>query len=293
MSESSEHAALVELFRAHPELAARLAAQAGPVELPAGFKTRVGDPIEKPATLTPDLVVEVWDGDVLHLTIAVEIQRDVDPEKLWSWPAYLWLERHRRRSDAIVLVIATRQEVAAWARRPIRGGPGNTARVIVLGPADVPRIVELGEARTNPALAVLSAGIHGSAPGGVPVVRAAFAALHALHPRETRSYNHLVFRALPAAQIQIIIEDLMQEVQQSQDDEADPFAGWNEFIAPYLERNTARTQATTLLRQLARRGFSVPDDTRLRVLACTDVARLEGWLDRVITANDLDEVFAG
>jgi hypothetical protein len=29
------------------------------------------------------------------------------------------------------------------------------------------------------------------------------------------------------------------------------------------------------------------------VLACTDVARLEGWLDRVITANDLDEVFAG
>jgi hypothetical protein len=46
-----------------------------------------------------------------------------------------------------------------------------------------------------------------------------------------------------------------------------------------------------LLRVLAARGFTVPDDIRQRVQSCTDLTRLEAWGDRAVTAKSLEEIF--
>jgi hypothetical protein len=48
-----------------------------------------------------------------------------------------------------------------------------------------------------------------------------------------------------------------------------------------------------LLRVLAARGFTVPDDIRAQVRSCTDTAQLEAWGDRAATASSLGEVFGG
>ena len=53
-----------------------------------------------------------------------------------------------------------------------------------------------------------------------------------------------------------------------------------------------RGEATALLRLLAKRGFVVDEPVRARVLACQDSDQLDRWLDRVLTAASLDEVFA-
>jgi len=46
-----------------------------------------------------------------------------------------------------------------------------------------------------------------------------------------------------------------------------------------------------LLRVIAARGFSVPDDIRERVTSCTDVAQLEGWADRTVVATTMQQIF--
>ncbi len=56
------------------------------------------------------------------------------------------------------------------------------------------------------------------------------------------------------------------------------------------EEGALRATAAGLLRVLTRRGVSVDDTARARVLACDDVATLEAWLDRAATATTLDEV---
>jgi hypothetical protein len=51
-------------------------------------------------------------------------------------------------------------------------------------------------------------------------------------------------------------------------------------------------ETAALLRVLARRGLGVNDEQRDRILACTDLAMLETWLDRAIVATSAEDVFA-
>jgi hypothetical protein len=53
----------------------------------------------------------------------------------------------------------------------------------------------------------------------------------------------------------------------------------------------AEEAARSVLLVLAARGFDVPDDTRDRITACTDLAQLETWLTRAATAQTLQDLF--
>jgi hypothetical protein len=292
--ESPEHAALVELFRHHPELAATLAARVGRITLPKGYGVRVGDPTQRAFHLVPDLVIEVCDADGTPvLALIVEVQREVDPDKRFTWPAYQWLERLRRRCECVVLVVATTRKVAAWASPPIECGT-SVSQVIVLGPDDVPRITDLAVATANPGLAVLSAAIHGGEGEGEPVTRAACLAQYTLHEHEAQQYNELVFHALSRQAVRHIIEDLMHELseQQEQERRADIEQLKRLLTELYEVKGERNATARLLLRQLAIRGFQVDEATSARVRDCRDLAQLETWFDRVVTAKTLDEVFA-
>ncbi|MGW7226746.1 hypothetical protein [Streptomyces cyaneofuscatus] len=50
-------------------------------------------------------------------------------------------------------------------------------------------------------------------------------------------------------------------------------------------------RAEDILRILTVRGVSVPDEARQRVTACTDLAVLDVWFERAITAPTADAVF--
>ena len=67
--------------------------------------------------------------------------------------------------------------------------------------------------------------------------------------------------------------------------------GRAEGLAEGEAQGRAEGEAAMLLRVLAARGFAVPDDVRQRVQSCTDLAQLEAWGDRAVTARSLKEIF--
>jgi predicted transposase/invertase (TIGR01784 family) len=52
----------------------------------------------------------------------------------------------------------------------------------------------------------------------------------------------------------------------------------------------AKGKADALLQLLEARGIAVPEDARVRIMACQDIAQLETWLRRAATAAAVDEV---
>lgn len=55
----------------------------------------------------------------------------------------------------------------------------------------------------------------------------------------------------------------------------------------------AEGEARALLLVLERRGFVVPHERRERVMGCSDLAVLKGWLTRAIAAKSIEDVFGG
>ena len=60
-----------------------------------------------------------------------------------------------------------------------------------------------------------------------------------------------------------------------------------------LAKGEAKGLAKALLRLLDVRGVSVDDSSRQRIQSCLDVALLERWLDRAVTATRVSEVLDG
>ena len=54
-----------------------------------------------------------------------------------------------------------------------------------------------------------------------------------------------------------------------------------------------QVRAQNVLTAFRVRGIAVPDATRERILAETDPARLERWLERAVVASSLGEVIEG
>jgi hypothetical protein len=52
----------------------------------------------------------------------------------------------------------------------------------------------------------------------------------------------------------------------------------------------AAGRAHALLAVLSARGLDVPEDVRARITACTELARLDAWLARAVTAASASDV---
>jgi hypothetical protein len=62
------------------------------------------------------------------------------------------------------------------------------------------------------------------------------------------------------------------------------------FVDGLLDQGRAQAARQMVLELLGMR-FSVPEDIRERVNACTDTAVLNAWFRRAVNAASLDEVF--
>ncbi|MGW0706646.1 hypothetical protein ACWD4G_11915 [Streptomyces sp. NPDC002643] len=73
------------------------------------------------------------------------------------------------------------------------------------------------------------------------------------------------------------------------------------FVTYYPGRATLRERAYTegavtgeakgILRVLEVRGIPVSDEVRTRITTCTDLARVDGWLDRAGTVERAEDLF--
>lgn len=176
MAVSIEHESLVELFRRRPLLAADL------LERSAGHPTHATnaellstDLSElRPIELRADAVVLLNGHQARRTAVIVEVQRRPDASKRWSWPAYVPQLRARLRADVLLLVLTLDNRTARWAAQPISTGhPGYALAPVVLGPSQIPVIVDPDEARADPELAILSLFAHVRGASAEPVARAA------------------------------------------------------------------------------------------------------------------------
>ncbi|MGK4004898.1 hypothetical protein WMF31_19865 [Sorangium sp. So ce1036] len=319
-----EHNALVEMFREHPALAPRLLATLLHVEVPPHASVAVVEssldqliPVEYRA----DLVLELRDdGGALVLAIVLEVQRDVDPDKKFSWPAYVAVVRARKRCDAIVLVVAPDAGVAAWAAESIDLGLGRgTVTPLVLGPAVVPEITAPADAEAEMAtkLAVLSAVAHGNGPSGLTVLQAALAALGRLDQAHAMVYFQLIWNGLREPMRQAL-EELVMERQIEGEATFPPslqrlidrcklegiregelkgmregeLKGMREGKLEGMREGKLEGKRDTLLRLLARAGIVLTEDESARIQACTDIATLDRWIENVLGAKTATEVLS-
>ncbi|MGK4007590.1 hypothetical protein WMF31_33525 [Sorangium sp. So ce1036] len=321
-----EHNALVEMFRERPELAPHVLATLFHVEVPPHASVSVVESsLDQliPAELRADLVLELRDANgKLVLAIVLEVQRDVDPDKKFSWPMYVTGVRARKRCATVVLVVAPDAGVAAWAAESIDLGLGlGTVTPLVLGPAVVPEITDPADAEKETELAVLSAVAHGNGPNGLTVLQAALAALGRLDQEHAMVYFQLIWDGLRKP-MQQALEALVMERQIEGAATLPPFVqrlidrgklegmregmregkregmregkreGMREGKLEGMREGELKGKKETLLRLLARAGIVLAENESARVQACSDIATLDRWIDNVLGAKTASEVLS-
>ncbi|WP_437894090.1 hypothetical protein [Sorangium sp. So ce124] len=301
-----EHNALVEIFREHPELAPRLLATLFHVEVPPHASVAVVESsLDQlvPVEFRADLVLELRDASgALALAIVLEVQRDEDPDKKFSWPTYVTVVRARKRCGTVVLVVAPDAGVATWAAENIDLGLGlGHIEPLVLGPAVVPEITDPDQAEKELELAVLSAVVHGNGPNGLTVVQAALAALGRLDQEHAAVYFQVIWNGLREP-MRRALEALVMERQIKGEAAFPPFAqklidrgkleGLREGKLEGLREGELKAKRGTLLRLLARAGIVLAECESARIQACTDITTLDRWIDNVLGAKDATEVLS-
>jgi hypothetical protein len=296
---SIEHEAAVELLHRNPQLAAVLLAGTG-VRVPDDSTAVLADSnlsVPEPTELRAD-VVTLHEGTIGRLAIVTEVQKDPpDADKRRAWIAYVALAQVEHKCDAALVVIALRPRTARASAKPIvTGHPEFILKPIVIGPETVPATDGPGTEHVSAelaVLAVLTGALDLRDPNARTFVLQAIADLDA-ERRET--YTRLI-RVTASEAVRQALEELMATVFK------------DEFIDKLLDqgraegeargraegeaRGRAEGEAEMLLRVLAARGFSVPDDIRERVLSCQDTTQLEAWGDLAGTAGRVEEIFAG
>lgn len=66
----------------------------------------------------------------------------------------------------------------------------------------------------------------------------------------------------------------------------------SEFARRHYFQGFAKGRARAIRKLLKLRGITVPEAASTRVDMCTDVSQLDIWLDRALTADTIDDVFA-
>ena len=175
---SLPHEFVVAAFRNRPDMGLDLTNRLG-VKLPKYTAISVADSNLSqvvPTEYRADIVLRLEKNGEVVASFVVEAQRDTVAVKKYSWPQYLAAERERSRAPTWVVVVASNERVAKWARKPIDVG-GGVVRPVVVGPGDIPRVTTREEALRSAELAVLSLLAHWNEEGTDRMLRVTLEAI--------------------------------------------------------------------------------------------------------------------
>lgn len=287
---SLEHNGFVDMFRENPSLAPHFLATLFHLDVPPYASVAVVEAALDqliPVEFRADLVLELRDASgATVLAIVLEVQREKDPDKKYSWLVYVAAVRARKRCPTIVLVVAPDADVAAWAMAPIDVGLGRgSLSPLVLGPAIVPEVTEEAHAERETELAILSAVAHGNGPNGIDVVQAVFSALGRLDQEHAAVYFQIVYNALREPMRRAL--EVMSMERQSEEKATFP-----PFAQRLIDRGEIEGTRGVLLRLVARAGIAFSEDDRARVRDCADLATLNRWVDNIRDAKTAADVLS-
>ncbi|WP_084654248.1 hypothetical protein [Nocardia altamirensis] len=277
---SNLHEIIIELVRRRPELIAELLTSVLGMSLPEHDGARLDStdlPDIEPTEYRADAVVTLTAATKPVLSVVVEVQLQPDKDKIWSWPVYLTTLRARLRCLVLLVVVCPNQRAATSCRHPITVAPGFVLTPVVLSPNDVPMVTDPDVAAAHPALAVLSAIAHRHSTERDAILKAL--ADTAPPTETTQKYIDMLLGALPRVAGQYFLRMLMMT------DNAPYFS--DQFRKPYFEG-----KADSLLGLIAAKHLEVSAEVRAKVTSCTDAAQLDRWMQRLLTATTVQEIFA-
>ena len=280
------HEALVHLVRAAPEVIVGLLQRELGFELPAQAHPRItaAELVDlNLAEYRADAVIILGPAHAPTEAFVLEAQNDVDLRKRRSWPLYVAGLRARFGCPVTLVIVALDPEVASWCAEPIDlGRQRGTIHPLVLGPAQIPVIVDVDEARRAPELAVLSVAAHGRELGAERIALAALTAVRDLDNGREVLYPDFILAVLgkvARAALELIMNPATYQYQ-------------SDFARKYIAMGKAEGQAQMLLKLLRVKGFTVPPELAARVESCQDLEQLDLWAERVLAATTLEDIFA-
>ena len=301
---SQQHEVPIRLFQRRPELIVEILESCFGTRLPE-FKQVVGgsealtscDPLD----LVCDNVGVLQDeeGNRLHAVI-VEIQRQVDKRKEYTWPAYLYQARAKLECPVTLVAICFDTRTAKWAGRPVESGhPGSRFAPLVLGPDEIKRaaqessaeysaellLLELAEQCNRTSLTEESFNEFSKALAPLPIGQAVTYAIYA--------------KALLTKEAIMVLENVMaRETYPYQTEYKSRFYREGEAHGEERgeERGAAKGRAEEarelLLTALTERGLPISSDVEERVRACQDIDQLHRWFKLALSASTVNGVFA-
>lgn len=300
MPVSTLHEGIVELVRKQPDLVPELLTQFLDITVPTSATAQLADSVfneTKAVESRADAVVVMTAPGGTVPTAVVEAQLQKDEDKRFTWPHYATGARVRHKCPAIVLVVTPDPRVASWAAQPIDVGPGSVFRPQVIHPERIPKIVDAREAARDPQLAALSVIAHGKGDAHVAakIAVALYVVIKAFPDPERGLYLSLIESALSDDALEEFYRMMPEAPKYFSETlrrswEQDVAAGKAEGEAKGRAEGEAKGKAEALLRILAQRALSVSEDQRRRILACIDLATLDGWLDRAFLVASIGEL---
>jgi hypothetical protein len=291
-SPSLIHEGVIALVRDKPAFAASLLRDLFNVEVPRFDEARLTEAALNelvPVEYRADAVVlfdVIYDKNKPVFGIIFEVQLERKERKRYTWPLYGVAARARYECPFVVIVVTPDPAVARWASQPIDLGDEMTYRVRVVGPDGIPRVTDPDQATREPQLAVLSAVAHGGGDVEVAVSigRAAVNAASPLPEEQRVLYSALIEKALSEAARKALamephIEKFFSEAHRRSYDRG-------------KAEGKAEGEVKALMMILERRGMAMTDEQQQQIVACTDVATLDRWLDRALSVTSVDELLA-
>ncbi|MBO8202374.1 hypothetical protein JW613_29425 [Streptomyces smyrnaeus] len=291
---TARHEAAHRIFQERPALLAPTFRLLG-VSLPEKPRVEV---------LTPDVTelepVERRIDSVLRLSpekggtpllLAIEAQSRPDPRKARNWAYYLSFLESKNECPAYLLVVCQDKATAEWASGPFDLGTDDwsplTVRPLVLGPGNVPLIVDTEEAEEDLTMATFAAMTHGKSSDAPAILEALASALHRTDPKTRKYYSELLEAGLGDTPTRQTWRDLMKN--------GSFFPGRGTLVEEtFLEGKAAgivEERVRFILRTLEKRDMPVRASQHVRITGTDDMTALAHWMDKVLTVTDVSELF--
>lgn len=294
---TSTHEALIRGIQEEPAVIARLFQALG-MQIPetksiAMVSVDVTEVL--PLERRIDLAARFETVDQGEFLILVEVQRDRDATKPFTWLYYQAFMQERHKIPAALVVVCTERGVGRWAAKPRMFSAGfactATLTPIVLSAANIPKVTSVDDAERDIPLAMFSVVVHAGDSDHHLIMQALCTAMRERSPAaDLTLWNELVEQGLgpsPAA-------DVWREMMGN---DLDFFTGPTsqrlraEGREEGLEQGRAEQRAQDIVRILRLRGVAVSGADRERILGCADAEVLGVWLDLAVHAAKPDELW--
>lgn len=292
---TSRHETAHRIFQERPALLAPTFRLLG-VTLPEDASVEVLPPDAtelKPLERRLDSVLRLSPRDGSPPTmLAIEAQSRPDTDKAVSWAYYLAFLEAKNGCPALLVVVCQDKETAEWASGPFDLGPHDwntlTVRPLVLGPGNVPVILDPEEAEQDLPMATFAAMTHGRSADAPAILEALAIALGRSDTASLHYYSELLETGLGNIPARQTWRNLMKN--------GSYFPGRGTLVEEtYLEgkaKGEAGTTAAAVLQVLRMRGVPVSAEEEARITTHADPALLNEWLNRALRIDRAEDLFA-